>query len=372
MGETGATTRVNVNTVADAAARLPADGHQRAAPPRAGRPGDPEPGAGGDRPPRLPPLLRRPVAAGAAGRRDRRRAERPGCGLPQRRDGALRRRADPGRARARLPHRHLRLPDAHPDPRELPAAVARAGWSTPSSSPTPTPATRGPAWLRDQGIPFSSFGRVWDDPAFTRWVDVDGHHGTGLAVAHCVAAGYATIGYLGSPAGVSVVADARRTGWLDACRRRPGGSPAPIGPGPTSSAACDRSADELVAAVGPGGAVVCATDLHAVAVLHAVWRAGLEPGSRPRDRRLRRLRAGPHARAHQRGPAAGRRSRDSAGARGTRRCPAGVPVRTDVRTDGVLLRPGLTARSSTTRPPDALTDHRVRRGRGYDHEDLGR
>ena len=108
-----------------------------------------------------------------------------------------------------------------------------------------------PAWLRDQGIPFSSFGRVWDDPDFTRWVDVDGHHGTGLAVAHCVQAGYATIGYLGSPAGVSVVADARRAGWLDGCGAA-GREPGPDLSGPDELDAVRRVADEVVAAVGPG------------------------------------------------------------------------------------------------------------------------
>jgi LacI family transcriptional regulator len=135
-----------------------------------------------------------------------------------------------------------------------------------------------PAWLRDQGIPFSSFGRVWDDPDFARWVDVDGHHGTGLAVAHCVEAGYATIGYLGSPAGVSVVADARRAGWLDGCGAA-GREPGPDLSGPDELDAVRRVADEVVAAVGPGGAVVCSTDVLAVGVLHALWRAGLRPGT---------------------------------------------------------------------------------------------
>jgi DNA-binding LacI/PurR family transcriptional regulator len=135
-----------------------------------------------------------------------------------------------------------------------------------------------PAWLRDQGIPFSSFGRVWDDPDFARWVDVDGHHGTGLAVAHCLEAGYATIGYLGSPAGVSVVADARRAGGLDACGAA-GREPGPDLSGPDELDALRRVADEAVATVGPGGAVVCSTDVLAVGVLHAVWRAGLRAGA---------------------------------------------------------------------------------------------
>jgi LacI family transcriptional regulator len=199
-----------------------------------------------------------------------------------------------------------------------------------------------PAWLRDQGIPFASFGRVWDYPAFTRWVDVDGHHGTGLAVAHCVDAGYATIGYLGSPDGVSVVADARRSGWQDGCRET-GRAPGPDRSGTDELDAVRRVADELVAAVGPGGAVVCVTDLHAVAVLHAVWRAGLEPG---RDIGIVGFDDSELARMH------GLTSVSQ---------PLAEIARTALelvhealggdatRADGVLLRPGLTPRGSTRR-----------------------
>ncbi|MGI8646569.1 MAG: substrate-binding domain-containing protein, partial [Nocardioides sp.] len=39
------------------------------------------------------------------------------------------------------------------------------------------------------------------------------------------------------------------------------------------------AADHVVADVGRGGAVVCASDVLALAVLHAVWRAGLRPGA---------------------------------------------------------------------------------------------
>ena len=56
-----------------------------------------------------------------------------------------------------------------------------------------------PEWLRERCIPFASFGRVWDDPTFTRWVDVDGQHGTALAVGHCLERGYGPLGFLGVP-----------------------------------------------------------------------------------------------------------------------------------------------------------------------------
>ena len=39
-----------------------------------------------------------------------------------------------------------------------------------------------PPWLEAHGIPYATFGRVWDDPTFTRWVDVDGGAGTRAAV----------------------------------------------------------------------------------------------------------------------------------------------------------------------------------------------
>lgn len=136
-----------------------------------------------------------------------------------------------------------------------------------------------PDWLRAHAVPFVSFGRVWDDPTFTNWVDVDGHHGTAAAVAHCRERGYQRIGYLGSPAGSSVVGDARREGWSDASRwYRIRHRPTPYESRDELADAAD-AADALVAQVEAGGAVVCDSDVLALAVLHAVWRAGLRPGS---------------------------------------------------------------------------------------------
>lgn len=135
-----------------------------------------------------------------------------------------------------------------------------------------------PDWLSDRGIPFASFGRIWDDPTFTRWVDIDGGHGTALAVDHCRAAGYQRLGYLGWPEGHSTVGDSRRDGWLRACR----GDHAELHRREASSVdeleAATLAAKPVVAEVGRGGAIVCATDVHAVAVLHAAIAAGLRPG----------------------------------------------------------------------------------------------
>jgi DNA-binding LacI/PurR family transcriptional regulator len=203
-----------------------------------------------------------------------------------------------------------------------------------------------PAWLRDQGIPFSSFGRIWDDPGFARWVDVDGHHGTGLAVAHCVEAGYDAIGYLGSPAGVSVVADARRAGWQDACRAA-GRQPGPDLSGPDELDAVRRVADEAVAAVGVGGAVVCATDVLAVGALHAAWRAGLTPGA---DLGIVGFDDSELARMH--GLTSVSQSLDEVARLALALVAEALAGSDGGRSDGVLLRPGLTARASTARPHD--------------------
>jgi DNA-binding LacI/PurR family transcriptional regulator len=69
-----------------------------------------------------------------------------------------------------------------------------------------------PAWLAARHIPFASFGRVWDDPSVTTWVDVDGAAGVSDAVRHLVEAGFERIGWLGWPEG-SPVGDDRRSGW---------------------------------------------------------------------------------------------------------------------------------------------------------------
>ncbi len=135
-----------------------------------------------------------------------------------------------------------------------------------------------PEWLAVHGIPFASFGRVWDDPTFTRWVDVDGAGGTRTAVEHCVEQGYSTIAYLGWPEG-SVVGDDRRSGWRAACEAA--GSEVA---GPTAS--CEQDLDDaittamaLVSHLGPGSAVVCASDVLALGVHQALLLAGRSVGS---------------------------------------------------------------------------------------------
>ncbi len=134
-----------------------------------------------------------------------------------------------------------------------------------------------PPWLEERGVPYASFGRVWDDPTFTRWVDVEGAAGTRLGVEHCVGAGYGTVAYLGWPGG-SVVGDDRRSGWLAACLAA---GPDVRGPEATAEQDLDAAfaaAAPLVDQLGPGDAVVCASDVLALGVHQVLVRRGLEPG----------------------------------------------------------------------------------------------
>lgn len=134
-----------------------------------------------------------------------------------------------------------------------------------------------PPWLEQHGVPYASFGRVWDDPTFTRWVDVDGAAGTRGAVQHCVAAGYRTVAYLGWPEG-SVVGDDRRAGWAVGCADA---GPGVQGPEVTAEHDLDAAfaaAAPLVDQLGPGDAVVCASDVLALGVHQVLVRRGLEPG----------------------------------------------------------------------------------------------
>ena len=147
-----------------------------------------------------------------------------------------------------------------------------------------------PAWLEANGIPFASFGRVWDDPTFTGWVDVDGAAGTRAAVAHCAELGYRTVGYLGWPAG-SVVGDDRRAGWDAGCAQAPA----------VAAAARTRRASRTWTPRGRPLAVSCATSAPVTpsCAPRTSWRsasttsssrAGRTPGVRRGRRRLRRLR----------------------------------------------------------------------------------
>jgi LacI family transcriptional regulator len=135
-----------------------------------------------------------------------------------------------------------------------------------------------PGWLAEQGAPFVSFGRVWNDPAFTRWVDVDGGAGTSLAVEHCRERGYEQVAYLGWQPGLSPVMDDRYAGWRTACTA--GGLPVDDLGGTCADDLGSVTAEalSLIDVMGGRGAVVCATDLIAVGVHHALAVRGLQVG----------------------------------------------------------------------------------------------
>lgn len=135
-----------------------------------------------------------------------------------------------------------------------------------------------PAWLREHGIPFVSFGRIWDEPSHTTWADVDGAAGVRAAVQHVLEWGARDVAFLGWPEG-SASGDERREGWRAAT----------VAAGihrPELAAECAqevtdaaRVSVELVARLAPGDAIVCASDELAMGALRAVRAAGMVPGT---------------------------------------------------------------------------------------------
>ncbi len=135
-----------------------------------------------------------------------------------------------------------------------------------------------PAWLRAHEVPFVSFGRVWDDPAFTAWADVDGGSGTAQGVRHAVAQGYAPIGYLGWPQG-SPVGDDRRSGWVAATTELGIHDPTLEEVPPQDLPSAAVAVRSLIERVGTGGAIVCASDTLAFIAYQVMRDDGLRPGS---------------------------------------------------------------------------------------------
>ena len=210
----------------------------------------------------------------------------------------------------RLPHRHLRLAAPHADPGGLPADVARPRGRRLRAGRHPR---RGPATgvAARPGHPV----RPPSGGSGTTLGSFAGSTSTGTrhraAVDHCLGAGYDTVGYLGSPVGVSVVGRRRRAGWQRRLPGRRSRAAGPTAPRPTSWTPSARWPTRSSAPSGAGGAVVCATDVLALGALRR--RLARRPAARRRRRRgrLRRLRAGSDARPDQRCPAAGRRRRRS-------------------------------------------------------------
>jgi LacI family transcriptional regulator len=134
-----------------------------------------------------------------------------------------------------------------------------------------------PAWLLEHHVRFVSFGRVWDLPELTRWVDVDGRAGVLGAVRHLAEAGYGQIGWLGWPPG-SPVGDERRQGWVDGLAALRSTAEAPSAESVQDLDEAIEAAERLLERLGPDAAIVCASDLLALGALRAVRNHGLQPG----------------------------------------------------------------------------------------------
>ncbi|MEO7070560.1 MAG: substrate-binding domain-containing protein [Nostocoides sp.] len=136
-----------------------------------------------------------------------------------------------------------------------------------------------PQWLRDNGIPFASFGRIWDDPSYTAWVDVDGAAGVEAAVRHVAANGFERIGFLGWPPG-SPVGDDRRMGWSRATADLGLERAAWQATSAQELTAASAAARPLVDGLGRGAAIVCASDVLAVGAWVVLtergWRVGTD------------------------------------------------------------------------------------------------
>jgi DNA-binding LacI/PurR family transcriptional regulator len=133
-----------------------------------------------------------------------------------------------------------------------------------------------PDWLATNRIPYAAFGRIWDDPTVGGWVDVDGAAGVATAVHHLAEQGFERIGFLGWPEG-SPVGDDRRSGWRTATAELGIAQESRQAISLQSHRAAAEAAGPLIDDVGPGGAIVCASDLLAV----GVWRRAIELGLRP-------------------------------------------------------------------------------------------
>jgi DNA-binding LacI/PurR family transcriptional regulator len=130
-----------------------------------------------------------------------------------------------------------------------------------------------PAHLRDAGLVFCAFGRPWGEahPAHD-WVDVDGAHGTGLAVEHALSLGRRRIAFLGWP-GESGTGRDRRRGWFEALQRAGLAGAALEAQCVNDAAAAETAAAALLASPEPPDAFVCVSDTVALGAHRAALGA---------------------------------------------------------------------------------------------------
>lgn len=133
-----------------------------------------------------------------------------------------------------------------------------------------------PARLRENRVPFVTFGRPWGriETSDHCWVDVDGAAGTAAAAAWLRDLGHQRIGFLGWPEG-SGVGDDRRSGWQATVADLPGSAGLSVAVLDDHPSAGAEGATELVARGAT--AIVCASDslaLGAIGHFRTVGRLG--------------------------------------------------------------------------------------------------
>ena len=132
---------------------------------------------------------------------------------------------------------------------------------------------RRPTHLREAGLTFCAFGRPWGAGVPPHdWVDVDGAHGTRLAVAHLLERGARRIAFLGWPEHDGTGAD-RRRGWDEALAAAgvPGGRLERSCV--NDSLAAQAAARDLFTGPDAADAVVCASDTLALGAFRAAAEA---------------------------------------------------------------------------------------------------
>jgi len=133
-----------------------------------------------------------------------------------------------------------------------------------------------PARLRENQVPFVTFGRPWGRIATSDhcWVDVDGAAGTAAAASWLRELGHERIGFLGWPEG-SGVGDDRRAGWWATVADLPGSAGLSVAVLDDHPSAGVEGATQLVARGAT--AIVCASDslaLGAIGHFRTVGRLG--------------------------------------------------------------------------------------------------
>jgi DNA-binding LacI/PurR family transcriptional regulator len=134
-------------------------------------------------------------------------------------------------------------------------------------------------WLREQGLPFVTFGRPWGaEEEKHPWVDVDGAAGTRQATDHLVRKGHRVIAFVGWPSD-SGGGDDRRSGWFAALRAA-GLPPSPSAEVLDGVEGGRAAAARLLDGDGPAPtAFVCASDSLALGVVTELGERDLRPGA---------------------------------------------------------------------------------------------